>query len=188
MPGHYTARKAVLDMLAAHLPSELAILRIEDDVAFVPTPDPSTGYRLLDYIPMDDVNPRILVSSSEGRTVRADSALATAQVTREYSLTVGVTVFASKTTGIDEEQASIARDVIVDAIVRLLRRHRGLSDVTLIKVADSGDTATGPSELLDKLKRPLSVGQVEVVVSQDEQITPTDPIITTATVDITPLT
>lgn len=172
MPGHYTARKSVLDMLRLRLPECIEAMRVEaaGDLDFVPDPDPEHGYRLLDTIPDDDINPRILVSSTDGQVVRSDGHGPNAVVTCEYTVTVGVTTFASRTGGMDAEQASIARDVLTDAVKWCLRLHRSLGPATSVKVADSGATSTGPSTIEDKLKRPTSIGQVDVIVTQDEQL------------------
>lgn len=187
MPGHYSVRKAALDMLRAHLPERIAALRNLDDVYFVPDPDPEFGYRLLDTIPDDDVNPRILVSSTDGNPVRFDGARALDVVTHEYNLTIGITAFASRATNLDAEQASITRDVLTDAVKECFRLHRNLGPGITVQVTASGRTATGPSTLDDKLKRATSIGQVDVVIWQDEQISiPTTPI-TDLTVTVEPL-
>lgn len=177
MPGHYTARAAVRAALQQHLPSCLDAMRAQaaGDLDFVPDPDPVHGYTLLDSIPDDDVNPRILVSSSDGSMVRSDGHGPTAIVTYEYTVTVGITAFASRSTGLSPEQASITRDVLTDAVKWCLRLHRSLGPSAQVKVSDSGSTATGPSTIEDKLKRPTAIGQVDVVVIQDEQLVLTVP-------------
>lgn len=186
--GLFQVRSALRDMLVTHLPERLDVLRADLGVEYVPDPDPTHGYRLLDSIPEDDVNPRVLVGSGSSEAVRSDGATADAIVTRRYDLIIGVTAHEARSpVSLTGEQASITRDLIVQGITECLRLHRNLGDGISIVVNASGQTDAGPGESQDQIRRKTSIGEISVVIDADEQINLNIPEVTSMTVTVQPM-
>lgn len=170
--GHTAIRQATVAMLKTHLPARITALRKERGVEFVPIPNAAVGYRLTDVIPRDDANPLILISSCTRTPQRREGPESTAPVTARYDLSVAARVLPSLTEDLDDEQASIARDLITDAIAECFRMFPKLADDISID-RDSGASECGMS--IDLAKRAVAIGQVELSITATESITVPDP-------------
>lgn len=160
-------RRLVADMLTARLPDRLAALAVELDAGF--DPPPPACYRLVDALPDDDTNPRVLVSSAVATKRRAMAADPHAERDYAYALTVIVTCYATR--ALDPERASVTRDLLLLAVRECLLLHGRLADDA--RVSQLGEEETGPGETEDRAGRALSVGVLPVVVHVTEAINTT---------------
>lgn len=185
--GHYSARRLVREMLRTHLAAQLTALSTHLGVDFVPDVDPVNGYYLTDVIPMDDTNPRVLISSATSDLVRSLGVAGDAPRVYDYAVTIAVTCTESQ--HLTLEQASISRDVLLLAVRNCTLLHRKLDDDGLasIVVDESAHEEVGPADVPDKLKRAVSVGEIPVTVRQHEQALSATSEIASATAHVDPL-
>lgn len=185
--GHYSARRLTRDMLRAHLPAQITALREEFALTFVPDVSDTDGYYLTDVIPMDDTNPRILISSATSDLVRALGVAGDADRVYDYDVTIAVTCHENST--LTAEEASISRDILLLAVRNCTLLHRKLTDdgMAAIAIAESTREQVGPADVPDKIKRAVSVGEIPITVRQQERALTTVPVIATAIADVAPL-
>lgn len=185
--GVHAARTALAAVLAAGVPARLAAYRAGDPgLGWLPD---LAGVRLADALPGDDPTPLVLVSGGESTTRRASGPGPHDVRTRDHALTVVVVAHATRET--TDEQASVVRDAVAQAVREALLLRPALGDG--VRLLELGDDQTSPVEERDRLGRPLSLAVVELVVQTVETIPAAEPVITepvaavTATTTLDPL-
>ena len=165
MKGHGYAKQTLRDMLATHVPLFLAAYRD----AGVTVLDPG-DYVLTDTLPMTGPNPVVLVSSTSSSLYRVTSADMRTVALYDYALTVAVLVSSSSVVG-DEVAAVGMRDAILLAVRECLIAESDLAVDAEVVAGSFQDEQTGPSEMLDQQRRPMSIGSVDLTVRVAETLT-----------------
>lgn len=163
--GHYGARRALKTMLETVVPERLELIRVAEGQDFLINP---ACYALVDAIPDDDANPRVLISSSQSEVKVATSSSPYDLRQYDYDLSVAVTAFENR--NLTEEEASILRDQLLLAVREALLVKGQLRDGYSIVRASSGREEVGAAGVEDRNGRAISLGSIAVRVRSAETV------------------